>query len=246
VGDMTIIAAISGLLGAKIFAIFESVENIREFFKDPISNFFTGSGLAIYGGLILGFIAVYWFVKKRLRANALYVMDAIAPALMFAYAVGRIGCQLSGDGDWGIENAAPVPSWWFLPKWMWSYDYPYNVTNSAGHGHQLITGFVGHYNTMLTPPVFPTPFYETIMATIIGLILWGLRKRLKVAGSLFMVYMILNGIERFFIEKIRVNDKIHAFGLTFTQAEMIAVFFFLTGLVGLILLNRRRGGMVNG
>ena len=239
VGDITIVAAISGLLGAKIFAILESVDNIKSFLSNPISNFFTGSGLAMYGGLIGGFIGVFWFVKSRLKVNPIYIMDAIAPALMFAYSVGRIGCQLAGDGDWGIPNGAPTPSWWFLPNWMWSYGYPHNVTNSAEHPHEIIAGFVGHYNTILSPPVYPTPFYETVMAAIIGVILWNLRKRLKIHGMLFMVYLILNGVERFYIEKIRVNDKIHAFGLTFTQAELIAVIIFIIGVVGLMVLGRR-------
>ncbi len=239
VGDITIVAAVSGLLGAKIFAILESAENIKAFLDDPISNFFTGSGLAIYGGLIFGFIGVFWFVRKKLRVNPIYMMDAIAPALMFAYGVGRIGCQLAGDGDWGIDNPNAAPAGWFLPRWLWSFSYPRNVINSAGHPHELIAGFTGHYNTFLTPPVYPTPVYEMAMAFAIGGVLWALRKQFRVHGILFMVYLILNGIERFFIEKIRVNDKIHALGLTFTQAELIAVLFFLTGVVGIIVLQRR-------
>ena len=78
------VAAISGLLGAKIFAILESTDNIKSFFKDPITTFFSGSGIAMYGGLIGGFIGVYWFITRKLKMNALYMMDAVAPSLMFA------------------------------------------------------------------------------------------------------------------------------------------------------------------
>ncbi len=239
VGDITMIAAISGLLGAKIFAILESGENIKQFFKDPIGTFFSGSGIAIYGGLIGGFLACYWFVKKKLKVNALHIMDAVAPALIFAYAVGRIGCQLSGDGDWGID-AAPQPSWWFLPDWLWAYDYPRNVINSSGHGHEIIQGFAGQYNTRMTPSVYPTPIYETVMATLIGIFLWVIRKRVAAPGVLFMIYLILNGAERFIIEQIRVNDKlIDTPNFKMTQAELIAVLLILIGTVGAAILNNR-------
>ncbi len=235
VGDITMIAAISGLLGAKIFAILESTDNIKAFFNDPIHTFFSGSGIAIYGGLIGGFIGVYWFVKKKLKMNPIYMMDAVAPALMFSYGVGRIGCQLSGDGDWGIDAAA-MPSGWFLPSWMWSFDYPRNVVDSG----IPIEGLNALHNHHLPIPVYPTPFYEVIMALTIGFFLWSIRKRISTHGVLFMIYLILNGIERFFIEKIRVNDKlIDMPNFKMTQAELIAVLFVLIGIVGSYILIQR-------
>jgi phosphatidylglycerol---prolipoprotein diacylglyceryl transferase len=239
VGDITMVAAISGLLGAKIFAILESAENVKAFMSDPIHTFFSGSGIAMYGGLIGGFIGVYWFVTKKLKMNALYMMDAVAPALIMAYAVGRIGCQLSGDGDWGIVSGTQ-PTWWFLPDWLWAYDFPRNVVNSSGHPKEIIQGFMGQYNTRLSPAVYPTPFYETVMSTLIGGFLWLIRKRLSTHGLLFMIYLVLNGVERFFIEKIRVNDKINAFGISFTQAELIAIMLIIIGIVwGGILYTRQ-------
>ena len=235
VGDITMVAAISGLLGAKIFAILESVENIKAFFNDPIHTFFSGSGIAIYGGLIGGFIGVYWFVSKKLKMNPIYMMDAVAPALMFAYGVGRIGCQLAGDGDWGIDAAA-MPSGWFLPSWMWSFDYPRNVVDSG----IPIEGLTALHNHHLPIPVYPTPFYEVIMALGIGFFLWSIRKRITTHGVLFMIYLILNGIERFFIEKIRVNDKlIDSPNFKMTQAELIAVLFFVIGIVASYILIKR-------
>ena len=77
------------------------------------------------------------------------------------------------------------------------------------------------------------------MSTLIGAFLWSIRKKMTVPGVLFMIYLLLNGIERFLIEKIRVNDKIHAFGLTFTQAELIAVLLMIIGTVGGIVLYMR-------
>ncbi len=227
VGDITIIAAISGILGAKVLAIFESADTLNGFLANPIHGLFSGSGLAIYGGLIGGFIGVYFFITKYLKMNPLYMMDAVAPALMFGYAVGRIGCQLSGDGDWGINNSMPAPS--MIPQWLWAWDYPRNVMNAG----VVMPEFTGLYRHRLPIGVFPTPIYETVLATLIGIFLWKIRKKVDyLPGMLFMIYAILNGVERFWIEKIRVNDKINAFGLTFTQAEMIAVMCIIGGSIG--------------
>lgn len=231
IGDITILAAISGLVGARLFSIIESEENIKSFIKNPLDQLLSGSGLAIYGGLILAFIMVYLYVRRN-GLTPIHMMDAVAPALIMGYAVGRIGCQLSGDGDWGIVNMNPPPTWWFLPNWMWSFDYPHNVLND---GIQ-IDGCLWHYCKHLGEGVYPTPFYETLMSLIIFGILWTLRKRIKIPGIIFFIYVLLNGIERFFIEKIRTNPDIHIFGIEATQAEYIASLLIITGIVGIVAL----------
>ncbi len=232
--DITIRAAISGILGAKLFAIFESAENVRAFFQDPIGQFFTGSGLAIYGGLIVAFAYVFWYVRKK-GLPPIHIMDAVAPALIMGYAVGRIGCQLSGDGDWGIVNTLAQPSWWFFPDWMWSYDYPHNVLDRG----VPIEGCEAIYCSRLAEGVYPTPFYEVVASLLIFAILWSLRKRIKVPGILFFIYVTLNGFERFWIEKIRVNDKIPFLGMQPSQAEIISFLLFFIGIGGCIFLYLR-------
>jgi len=241
VSDIAIIAAVSGIIGAKIFAIFESTEKIRAFFQNPIGALFSGDGLAIYGGLILAFIVVYRYVKK-LGIPPVHMMDAVAPSLIVGYGVGRIGCQLSGDGDWGIVNNNPKPSWMsFLPDWMWSFRYPHNVLNDG----IPIEGCTWKYCHILPEPVYPTPFYETILAFIILVILWSLRKRIKIPGVLFFIYVFLNGVERWYIEKIRVNDKLHVFGKDMTQAELIALGLIILGIVATIFLVVRKPKATN-
>ena len=236
IGDITLLAAFTGILGAKFFAVFEDVSNLT------MGNFFeillSGSGLAIYGGLIGGTIGVVLYLKKHNIAVFPFA-DAIAPALMVGYGVGRLGCQLSGDGDWGIVNEAPTPSWWIFPDWMWSYTYPQNVL----HQGVPIEDCVGYYCNELAQGVYPTPIYEMIMAFIIVAILWALRKRLPVPGMLFAVYLMLNGVERYWIEKIRVNSRYDIFGYHPTQAEIIAVLFFVTGAIGYLWLQKK--GRVN-
>jgi phosphatidylglycerol---prolipoprotein diacylglyceryl transferase len=230
VGDITIIAAISGLIGAKLFAIFESADTIRYFLKDPIGQLFSGTGLAIYGGLIVAFITVLMYIRKK-GFDSWHMMDVTAPAIITGYAVGRIGCQMSGDGDWGIANTIDKPSWLsWLPDKLWIQHYPHNVINEG----IPIPDCTWNYCHQLDPGVFPTPVYETILGFVILGILWSLRKRIQIPGILFFIYMILNGIERYFIEKIRVNDKIHLMNMELTQAEIISVLFVIVGIIGII------------
>ena len=231
VGNMTMIAAVSGIIGAKLF---HNLENIGEFMADPIGQLMAFSGLTFYGGLIAGAFAVIWYGRKY-NIKPLNLADAAAPGLMLAYGVGRIGCQLSGDGDWGVTNLATKPDWIaFVPNWMWSFTYPHNVINEG----IPIEGCMGRYCMELANPVWPTAFYEVVMATLIFSFLWAMRKRIKVAGVLFFVYLSLNGVERFFIEKIRVNTKYNILG-GITQAEIISASLVLIGLLGIFLLYRK-------
>jgi prolipoprotein diacylglyceryltransferase len=275
VGEITIIALVFGLIGAKLFDIFE---NWSDFLKEPSAFIFSPAGLTFYGGLILAAIAI-WVYAKKYKIGFWHLNDAVAPGLMLAYAVGRIGCQVAGDGDWGIYNnayivqndkivaAAPgqfrsmietnktffiknygvieaVPvkkikkpsSLGFLPNWVFAYDFPHNVNDDGVR----IPGCTDEkYCNHLPLPVFPTSFYETVICLLLFAILWALRKKLKIPGTLFAIYLMVNGIERFFIEKIRVNNRMNLFGFQPTQAEVISTLLFLAGLLLLILLTRR-------
>lgn len=248
--DIIIIAGISGVIGSKLFSI---AENLNGFFRDPIGSFFSGSGLNIFGGLIVAFIAVYWYVKK-IGIKPIYMMDIAGMGILLGYAVGRIGCQLSGDGDWGIE-AAMQPSWWFLPDWLWSYNYPQNVNNDGVlmatcdpevYRSAIMRGLSPEdscvqscgvrYCHELSPKVYPTPIYEILACLIAFVLMWLNQHRFKVPGMIFFTYMVFNGIERFMIETIRVNDKYELFGLNWSQAQYISVLFSSIGVAGLIWL----------
>ena len=230
VGNITMIAAISGIIGAKIF---HNLENLDSFLADPIGQLMSFSGLTFYGGLIAGAISVIWYAKKY-QINIKHLIDSAAPALMLAYGVGRIGCQMSGDGDWGIDNLTPKPEWMsFLPDWMWSYNFPHNVINAG----IPIEGCTGNFCMQLANPVWPTAFYEVVMSITIFGILWAMRKHIKVPGVLFFIYLAFNGVERFFIEKVRINNEILA---GFTQAEIISFCLVLTGIIGTTYLYKTR------
>ena len=231
VGEITIIAAVSGLLGAKLF---DNFEHLDTFFQDPIGSLFSFSGLTFYGGLIFGAVAVLWYGHRH-KIPVHYMLDAAAPGLMLAYAVGRIGCQLAGDGDWGIVNLHPKPSWWFFPDWTWTFNYPHNVIEEGVH----MANCNGKFCYALPDPVYPTPFYETIVGLLIFFFLWSIRKRIQIPGMLFSIYLILNGIERFWIEQIRVNIRYYFFGISATQAEIIAVLMVVIGIIGIFYFRKQ-------
>ena len=252
--DITILAGISGVIGAKLFSV---LENLDAFFRDPIGTFFSGSGLTVYGGLILATIVVYRYIKK-LGIPPAQMFDIAGMAILVGYGVGRLGCHFSGDGDWGIV-ASQKPSWWFLPDWVWAYGYPNNVNNegelmamcdpakyqeylqvrgmSIEDRCQQACGI--RYCHEMTAKVYPTPIWETTVSMLMFGILWVLRRRVKVAGSLFCGYLILQGIERFWIETLRVNDRYEYFGVNWSQAQYISVAFVVVGAVALYWLNKK-------
>jgi phosphatidylglycerol:prolipoprotein diacylglycerol transferase len=289
VGDLVIIALIFGIIGAKLF---DDLENWNDFIQHPIERLFSASGLTFYGGLILAAIAVCTYAYKK-GIIVIHLVDAAGPALMIAYAVGRIGCQVSGDGDWGVYNsayvtdqnakvvvAAPgdyeknlqkystyflngsvidsgssipvfvtdrkdasldkVPHAYFkapafIPTWMVAYNFPQNV-NSDGI---KIPGVTDDHNRALPQPVFPTSFYETIICFLLFLFLWSIRKKLKVPGEMFGIYLILNGLERFLIEKMRVNNQYHFLGINPSQAEIISFCLIIAGILLILIMTRR-------
>jgi len=265
VGDITVYAAVAGFLGAKLF---DNLENWDRFVQDPIGNLLSPSGLTFYGGLILATVVILLFAKSK-KIGIRHLIDSAAPALMIAYAIGRMGCHVSGDGDWGIFNSAykvndkqqivPAADWEFhntlmnngeytrsliaeyghldsiphvrfeglsfLPNWFWAYNYPHNV-NEVGVS---IPGCEGQYCNQLSPPVFPTPLYEIVTCFLLFTLLWAIRKRITIPGRLFAVYLMLNGLERFFIEKIRVNTTYDIAGFHPTQAELISSSLIVMG-----------------
>lgn len=221
-GTITMYAFVGGLIGAKLF---HNLENPQEFLSDPLDALLSFSGLTMYGGLILASFLIYRFCKREGYSFKVFA-DAMAPTLMISYAVGRIGCHVSGDGDWGISNTSPKPSFLsWIPDWAWAYRYPNNVINDG----IPIPGCVGNHCYMLPEPVFPTPFYETLMCLLLFGVLWTTRKRFAIPGTFFAFYLVLNGLERFLIESIRVNSLYHIGSFSFTQAQLISSMLFFGG-----------------
>jgi phosphatidylglycerol:prolipoprotein diacylglycerol transferase len=218
VSDLGAVALVAGIIGARLFHI---LEHAHEFLADPLAMIFTRSGFSVFGGLIVGTVAGALYARKH-GLPIREFSDAVAPAMMLGYAIGRIGCQVSGDGDWGIAaNMALKPDW--LAEWFWAQTYDNNIFG------ELIAA----------PGVYPTPIYETLMGLAGFGILWAFRKHPFQAGWLFSLYLLLSGVERFVIEQIRVNPALSVFGVQATQAELIAIGFMALGVIGLILTSIR-------
>jgi phosphatidylglycerol:prolipoprotein diacylglycerol transferase len=200
---MIVAAAIGGLLGARLLFILEDWEN---FLRAPWSYIASGAGFTWYGGLIGGALAVTWVVRRQ-RIPWLEAADISAPALALAYGVGRIGCHVAGDGDWGTITDVP-----------WGMAY----TNA-------IIGWVNPLTGVPYPPgvrVHPTPIYEFIEAVIIFAILWQLRTKGYAHGTLFWSYLILAGFARFVVEFWRLNPVL---ALGMTEAQWFSLILMVLG-----------------
>jgi phosphatidylglycerol:prolipoprotein diacylglycerol transferase len=239
-GSILLWAAVCGFAGAKIF---NALENWGEFMKDPIGMLVGFSGLTFYGGLICGGAAVLYIARKH-GIKWPDMLDIGGPGMMLSYGIGRIGCQMSGDGDWGVNNLAAKPHWLsWAPDWMWAFNFPHNVN---GEGVP-IPGCTGKFCNELAVPVFPTSFYESVICILLFLFLWQIRHKIKVPGVVFGIYMILAGVERFFIELIRVNTKYHVAGISFTQAELISIFMVVGGIaLCYTQMNKKKKDVVRG
>lgn len=223
-GSILLWAAICGFLGAKLF---NGLENWDDFMKDPIGMLIGTSGFTFYGGLICGGAAVLYIAYKH-GIKPLTMLDIGGPGMMLSYGLGRIGCQMSGDGDWGKVNLMPKPHWLsWAPDWMWTFSFPHNVNDEGVQ----IPGCVGKFCHVLPAPVWPTSFYESVTCILLFLFLWSIRDRIKIPGVFFGIYLILNGIERFLIEFIRVNTRYHIGNFSFPQAQLIAVCLFIAGVI---------------
>ena len=230
--NIVLIAALSGITGAKLFDV---IEHIPELIKDPIGTLFSSGGFTFFGGLIVGTsVTLYYALKKGIEVKQM--LDVAAPAILFAYGVGRLACQLSGDGCWGIPNTNPQPEWLsFLPNWMWAYNFPHNVI----HEGIPMVGCDGTYCNVLETPVFPTSFYESMLMFAFFAVVWFFRKRIKIHGILFFLAFALIGFERFLIETIRVNIKYNVLGMNLTQAQFIGLGLIAVGIAGMIYLKKK-------
>ncbi len=162
--------AIAGIAGARIYDVFDNWPLYR---PNPWSIFFSGAGFIWYGGLVAGILATL-LVARRYKVPILTALDMCAPALILGQAFGRMGCQLSGDGDWGLPSTLP-----------WAMAYPHAIVGWNAQSvlklddqNQLVSGFFPGVR------VHPAPVYEVIMYLSIFLVLWSSRKKTTVEGRI--------------------------------------------------------------
>lgn len=231
--EMVVLALVSGIVGAKILYL---IENLKDFLASPLEMLFSAGGLTWYGGFILAFIILFVYAKRK-KLPILKVLDAVAPALALGYGIGRIGCHLSGDGDYGIPTSLPwgaiyangtlKPTYalrdYFerFPELAEKYGYWDKASKIVGEDK---FGVITEFDTFIK--LHPTPIYEFLIMLLIFTFLWIYRKRIKYSGELFGIYLIFSSMERFFIEFIRINPPL-IFGLS--EAQLISIVIFIAG-----------------
>lgn len=208
-------AAVGGLVGARIWSV---LNDWQSFVRAPVHFLTSGAGFVWYGGLLGGLLAVSWCIRRH-RLPWGTVADCIAPGLALAHGIGRIGCELAGDGDWGIPSTLP-----------WAHSYPNAIIGwhewTASRGYPMDVR------------VHPAPLYEAAAYAMVFAILWALRKRPWPAGNLFWLYLILAPTARFFIEFIRVNPPVL---WSLSQAQVSSALLVAAG-AGMLLRAARQGG----
>lgn len=193
---------IAGLAGSKILSL---ANDPAAFVRNPIQQTLSGSGFVWYGGLIGGFLAA-WFLRRSYHMRFSLILECTALGLAIGQAIGRIGCHVAGDGDWGTESTLP----WAVAyeKAIVGWDYPPGVR------------------------VHPTPLYEAIGYTLLFLAMLAIRRRGYREGTVFCIYLLGSSTVRFFVEFIRINP-VAAMGLT--QAQWIAIGLALGGGIWLVM-----------
>jgi phosphatidylglycerol:prolipoprotein diacylglycerol transferase len=235
-----------GLAGAKLYHLLESP---AEFFAHPLALLISPFGFAWFGGLLAGFAAFVW-VGRRQHIPLLTLLDVGSPAAALGYGIGRIGCFLSGDGDYGIPTSLP-----------WGMSFPNGLVPTTDRVH-------------------PTPIYELIVACVIAWFLWrmgqmqilrgafervspearaaGRTVRVPISdhafyraspegvtalsrwlrsGSVFAAYLVLTGVARFLVEFIRINPRSF---LGMSNAQTASVVSMIAGFALWLWLVKRR------
>lgn len=225
-------AAIWGFLGAKVFNL---LENLPKYQTYGLVDFIKYSGLTFLGGLTFGALS-YLYIGAKHGMKLIDLADIGSPGMLVAYGVGRMGCHLSGDGDWGIANTNAKPFEW-LPDWAWSYNFPHNVLNEGVY----IPGCSGNYCSQLAHGVFPTSLYESVIILSCFTFLWLLRKKINLPGLVFCIYLLIMGIERFLMEKIKLNFKYDILGLKWSEAQIVSVLFIVLAVaIGIFIFISRK------
>jgi len=221
--EVTLLSIIFGVIGAKLFHLFE---NWEAFIVSPLKMAFSPGGLTFHGGLLVVIIAV-WIYSKRKNIPFFTIADLAAPSLALAYGIGRIGCHLAGDGDYGFPTNLP---------WGTNYENGTVPPSVMFRGSEIAKSFSGGVVPDNTP-LHPTPIYEFLIMLFIFFILWKLRKKEWPDGKLFTVYLMLAGLERFAVEFIRLNPKLF-FGLS--EAQLISIILMAAGIIGYYYFTKKK------
>src|SRR5208283_5059573 len=205
---MITIAGLAGIFGSKVYSALESP---TEFLAHPLASIFNRYGFTWFGGFLGGFFAML-ILGRRAKIPLREFLDACSPTASFGYALGRMGCLLAGDGDYGIPTTLP-----------WGMSFPNGVMPTT------ITCVEQGWPANCR--VHPTPIYEFLAWCAIGAFLWylggKLLRRPQDRGLVFCGYLVLTGIARYLVEIIRINPRVF---LGFTNAQIVSILCVLGGI----------------
>ncbi len=200
------VIAVSGVVGAKLWHV---LERPADLIANPGAEIFSRTGFAWFGGFVAGTAAFFYFARKY-KVPLLTLMDSAAPAAALGYAVGRIGCLLSGDGDYGIPTSLP-----------WAMSFPHGLVPT-------------------TERVHPTPIYEFIAGVLIFAYLWRQGAKAvrgpRPQGQVVAEFFILSGLARFLVEFIRINPPL---ALGMSNAQWAALLTTIGGIVLLLNVKKK-------
>jgi phosphatidylglycerol:prolipoprotein diacylglycerol transferase len=231
---ITMIALVAGVGGSKLFSL---LENWSDFTADPVHQLLSPSGLTFYGGFLLSTLIIYLYLRRK-KIRFLLFADMIAPTVFLAYGIGRIGCQLAGDGDYGIPSRLP-----------WAMAYPQGTAKPAATLFEYFVKFPSerlawHYDSLVSIPrgvdqlggrisrfdevttLHPAPAYETIFCFIAFYLIWKQREKFQdQLGKIFSITLVAMGVERLLVEFIRLNPLY----LGLSMAQWISVAMIIVG-----------------
>jgi len=240
--NIVTMVVLSGIVGAKLWHELQSIPDLRAAWREILApgtqhlnqvffNFlhWFQAGFAWYGGLLAG-VATLMLQGVLAKPNgltgsraALRMLDFAAPAAAVGYGVGRIGCLLSGDGDYGITTTLP-----------WGVHMMHGLTE---YTRALVVP------TPPTAAVQPTPIYELLFALALAAWLWKRASKPLPLGLLTGEYLVLSGIGRFLVEFVRINHRIY-FGHTMSNAQVAALGSVLFG-AAMMFLTRNNQAVVS-
>jgi phosphatidylglycerol:prolipoprotein diacylglycerol transferase len=218
--------AISGIVGSRIYAV---LDDLPAYLADPKAIIFSGAGFVFYGGLIGGIIST-WIVARRYGVPFARTTDLCVAALALGQAFGRIGCQVSGDGDWGLPSTMP-----------WAMAYPRAI---VGWNEHTVLKLDAHYNLVSGyfpgVRVLPTPVFEAAIFFVLSFLLMKLLQRPHVDGKVTAAYLVLAGLERFIVEFWRINPRVLG---CFSEAQLISVVMIFAGALIWFLVHEPQAAM---
>ena len=223
--DLVFMAVVGGILGAKTYYL---LLNWHRVLQDPKDLILARGGLVWYGGFILATVLVVWEIRRQ-KLPLRQMADVVAPALAIAYGIGRIGCFLVGD-DWG----RPTASWVGI---RFPQGTPPTTVDAIQRDFHITVdpSLIEKYGQVV--PVHPTQLYEVGLSVLIFFVLWRLRRHDRAKGWLFMLWLVLAGLERFAVEFLRAKDD--RFIGVLTLAQVISLCVVAVGIVGMV--RTRRG-----